>query len=709
MTTAFHLAVQPDGLATLTFDLPDKKVNVFTRTALAELDDVIRRASQQEIKCLVLLSGKKGNFVAGADLDEIAGVTDPAEAEAGARLGQKLFSAWSALPFPTIAAIQGTCLGGGTELSLASDYILVSDRQDLRIGLPETRIGIVPAWGGCARLPRRIGIAAALDIILAGKAVPGKKAYRLGLADRLLPDAAFLTQVRKFAELVLEGGKPRSRAVDLKEMLLEKNPVGRMILFDQARKKVLERTGSHYPAPIRAIEVVKVGVERGLEAGLEAEARATGELAISPVCKNLVHLFRLVEASKRNGDTPPGKTGPISSVAVLGAGVMGGGIAQLIALRTDAPVRLKDLAPEPLASGMAHAAGLFRKLVKRRRLSRVEAKQKMSLLLPTLSYRGFERAKLVIEAIVEDLAIKQKVFSEVAANTSAETILASNTSSLSIDLIGRETPHRERVVGMHFFNPVHKMPLVEVIAGPDTAPEVVGAVADFSRRLGKTTVVVKDGPGFLVNRLLTFYMTEAMWLLDEGHRIEEIDQAMTDWGMPMGPMALADEVGLDVAAKVSHILGEAFGDRLPHPGWLDRLPGTDRLGAKTGAGFYLYQKGKRTEPDSEVYGRLGLTPDAVALEPSKVVERMVLPMVNEAGRCLEEEVVGSAGKLDLAMIMGVGFPPFRGGLCRWADQQGLGGLVEIMTELAKEVGERFEPSTAVTAAAKGGGFYEYFG
>jgi 3-hydroxyacyl-CoA dehydrogenase/enoyl-CoA hydratase/3-hydroxybutyryl-CoA epimerase len=709
LTTAFHLAVQADGLATLTFDLPDKKVNVFTRTALAELDDVIRRAAQQEIKCLVLLSGKKGNFIAGADLDEIAGVTDPAEAEAGARLGQKLFGAWSALPFPTIAAIQGTCLGGGTELSLASAYILISDREDVRIGLPETRLGIVPAWGGCARLPRRIGIAAALDIILAGKAVPGKKAFRLGLADRLLPDASFLTQVREFAELVIEGGEPRSRNIDLKEMLLEKNPVGRMILFDQARKRVLDRTQAHYPAPIRAIEVVKVGIERGLEAGLEAEARATGELAISPVCKNLVHLFRLVEASKHNGDLPAGETDPISSVAVVGAGVMGGGIAQLIAQRTGVPVRLKDLAAEPLASGMAHAAGLFRKLVKRRRLSRVEAKEKMSLLLPTVSYGGFERTELVIEAIVEDLGIKQKVFSEVAENTTEETILASNTSSLSIDLIGQKTSNRQRVVGMHFFNPVHKMPLVEVIAGPETAPEIVAAVADFARRLGKTAVVVKDGPGFLVNRLLMFYMTEAMWLLDEGHRIEEIDRAMTDWGMPMGPMALADEVGLDVAAKVAHILGDAFGDRLPLPAWLDRLSESSALGAKTGAGFYLYEKGKRKEPDPEVYDRLGLTPATEATEPSKLVERMVLPMVNEAGRCLEEKVVGSAGKLDLAMIMGTGFPPFRGGLCRWADQQGLGELVRIMTDLTGEVGERFEPSSALTNATKGGGFYEHFG
>lgn len=706
MTTAFRLDLQADGLATLTFDLPDKKVNVFTGAVLAELDDIIRRASQQEIRCLVLLSAKAGNFIAGIDVEEVAGVSDPAEAEAGARLGQKLFSAWSSLPFPTIAAIQGTCMGGGTELALASDYILISDREDLRIGLPEIRLGIVPAWGGCSRLPRRIGIAPALDMILAGKAVTAEKAFRLGLADRLLPDPTFLAQVRDFAELVLDGGEPRSRSLDLKRLLLERNPVGRRILFDQARKRVLERSGSHYPAPLRAIEVIKVGVERGLDAGMEAEARATGELAISPVCKNLVHVFHLMQAIKRNGEASPAE--PIRQVAVLGAGVMGGGIAQLIAERADLPVRLKDLDPEPLASGMAHAASLFRRLVRRRRLGPVAAKEKMSLLLPTVSYRGFERADLVIEAIIEDLEIKQRVFSELAENISESAILASNTSSLSIDRIGKDTPNRKRIVGLHFFNPVHKMPLVEVVAAPETSTETLATVVGFSRRLGKTPVVVKDGPGFLVNRLLMFCLAEAMWLLDEGHSIEDLDRAMTDWGMPMGPAALSDEVGIDVAVKVARILADAFGDRLPLPDWLDRLPGPGRLGVKTGKGFYLYDKEKRTVPNPELGSLLGLTSGVVRTEPSKVVERMVLPMVNEAARCLEEQVVGSPGELDLAMILGTGFPPFRGGLCRWADQQGLAELQGIMARLAEETGERFRPCGALEAAAGRGGFYASF-
>ena len=708
MSSAFELQIQTSGLATLTFDLPDKKVNIFNRCSLSELDEIIGQTSERrDIKALVLLSGKPDTFIAGADLEEIAQVSDPEEAEAGSRLGQDLFNAWSALPFPTVAAIQGTCLGGGTELALASDFVLISDRPDLIIGLPEVRLGIVPAWGGCSRLPRRIGIASALDIILAGKAVSGRKAFRLGLADRLIPHASFRHHVRDFAERVAAGDRPAPRRGNLKELLLEKNPVGRRILFDQARKKVMQKTGGHYPAPLRAIEVVRVGVEGGLADGLRAEARATGELAVSPVSKSLIHVFRLMEDSK-SGDASA-RAQPIRRAAVLGAGVMGGGIAQLIADKADLPVRLKDLAPEPLARGMAHAAELFRKRVKRRRLTQPEAKAKMNLLLPTLSFSGFERADLVIEAIVEDLGVKQRVFQELAERVPEDTILASNTSSLSIDLIGKHTPRRERVVGMHFFNPVHKMPLVEVIAGPATSSEAVETVAAFARRLGKTPVVVQDGPGFLVNRLLMFYVAEALWLLDEGHAVEELDRAMTDWGMPMGPMALTDEVGIDVAVKVAHILADAFRDRLPLPAWMDRLVDKDRLGVKTRRGLYKYAGRRRTEPDPEIYTLLGLEPAGRNADPGRLVDRMILPMVNEAARCLEEGIVGSSGELDLAMIMGTGFPPFRGGICRWADRQGLSQLQGAMELLAAEVGERFRPSEAWSKAVTAGGLYAAFG
>jgi 3-hydroxyacyl-CoA dehydrogenase/enoyl-CoA hydratase/3-hydroxybutyryl-CoA epimerase len=737
----FRLEVGADRLATLTFDLPDKKVNVFGRPALAELERVLDElAARRDIGCLVLLSGKPGGFIAGADVDEIARVTDPVEAEAGSRVGHRLFGAWSELPFPTIAAIRGVALGGGTEIALASTWRVASDRADTRIGLPEVRLGIVPAWGGSTRLPRLIGIAAALDLILTGKTVSGRQALKLGLVDALLPDARFLDLVRDFARertaramaTAATAAAPttaqappirrsRKRPGGLRGALLEGNPIGRHIVFDQARKQTLEQTRGHYPAALRAIEVVRVGIEDGLRAGFDAEARAVADLAPSPVTKNLMHVFRLTEEAKRERGLPGGEPLPVRETAVLGAGTMGGGIAQLIAAETDLPVRMKDVRNEALAAGMSHAAGLFDRLVKRRRLDAPGMRRKMALLRPTLDWSGFRRVDLVIEAIVEKLEVKQAVFAELAAQVPAGAVLASNTSSLPIRDIRVKTPRPERVVGMHFFNPVHRMPLVEVIVPEGADPAAVNTVFDFTRRLGKTPVLIKDSPGFLVNRLLTFYSIESFWLLDEGHRIEDIDRAMVDWGMPIGPLALTDEVGIDVAGKVAHIMAAAFADRVRLPAWLDRLSEGDRLGVKSGKGIYRYEGRERQDPDPAVYAALGLDPkdprhprnprEASGGDPSleAMADRMVLPMVNEAARCLAEQVVRSAGELDLAMIFGTGFPPFRGGLCRWADQQGLQQIIATLERLEGAVGDRCRPSEALRATAAAGGFYARFG
>jgi 3-hydroxyacyl-CoA dehydrogenase/enoyl-CoA hydratase/3-hydroxybutyryl-CoA epimerase len=656
-------------------------------------------------RCLVLLSAKPKIFIAGADLDAIAGVFEGSEALEGARMGQRLFGAWSALPFPTVAAVRGACLGGGTELALASDFILLSDRQDIRIGLPEIRLGIVPAWGGCTRLPRRIGLAAAVDVILGGKMLRPRKAFDLGLADRLLPDPSFPREVRRFAEQELMHKTRKGRRADLKELLLEKNPFGRKVLFDQARKQVLKRTRGHYPAPLRAVEVIRVGVEQGEKAGLDAEARASAELAPTAICKNLVHLFRLTEEAKKRGSPEGAEPRQVRLAAVLGAGVMGGGIAQIIVDKADLPVRLKDLAAEPLAAGMRHAGSLFAKQVKRRWLSSAEASRKMGLIRPSLDYSGFGATDLLIEAVVENLEIKQRVFAEVAEKVPRGAILATNTSSLSIDSIAQSMPNPGRLVGMHFFNPVDKMPLVEVVVGERTSPEAVSTATAFARRIGKTPVVVKNGPGFLVNRLLAFSLAEAMWLLDEGHTIADLDRAATAWGMPMGPIALTDEVGIDVAVKVARVLEEAIPNRLRYPQWMDRLPEDGRLGAKVQRGFYSYRNGRRTEPDRAVYSLLELRPTAVNPDPSRIVDRLLLPMVNEAARCLDERIVSDAGQLDLAMILGTGFPPFRGGLCRWADEQGVADLQIGMERWAAKLGDRFRPSAAFERVVEARGFY----
>ena len=707
MAQAFTLNVGRDGLATLVFDLPGKRANVIGVEVMEELEGLVPElGARRDIECLLLLSGKPNIFIAGADVDLIAQVEDPQLAEAFTRRGQAVYGAWERLPFPTVAAVRGTCMGGGTELCLASTFVVISDRPDLRIGLPEVRLGILPAWGGCTRLPRRVGIEAALDMILPGKAVSGKRALQIGLADALLPDAQFLALARDFA--LAHRGKERRPAErpDLKELLLERNPLGRKLLFDQARKRTLAETHGNYPAPLRAIEVIRIGIEQGRSAGLEAEARAGAELATSTVCKNLLYLFKLTEEAKKATLAPGGKAREVRDVAVLGAGVMGGAIAQVIAEQAAIPVRLKDIRSEALATGMAHAAERFQKQVERRRLTEVEARRRMALLRPTLVYHGLGACDLMIEAVVESVEVKQAVFAEAAAELPPDAVLASNTSSLSVEAIGSKTPHPERVVGMHFFNPVHVMPLVEVVVAPQTSADAVETVAAFARKLGKTPVRVANRPGFLVNRLLGFYMAEALWLLHEGQRIEEIDHTMVAWGMPMGPVALIDEVGIDVAVKVAHILADAFPGRLPLPPWGDQLPAPDRLGAKTQKGLYKYEEGRRTEPDPHAYAVIPDGGRGGAADPSRLVDRMVLRMVDEAARCLKEEVVGSAAELDLAMVLGTGFPPFRGGLCRWADQQGVGRLVAELERLATAVGERFDPSPALREAASAGGFHK---
>jgi 3-hydroxyacyl-CoA dehydrogenase / enoyl-CoA hydratase / 3-hydroxybutyryl-CoA epimerase len=709
VSSAFELNVEAGGLATLTLDVPGKKLNVFTREVIEELAQVTEQlAGRRDVEILVLLSGKDEGFIAGADIDMIAGLTDPAEAESSTRQGQAVFRAWEELPFPTVAAIRGTCVGGGLELALACTYRVMADRPQDRIGLPEIQLGIIPALGGSTRLPRLIGLPEALDIILAGKTIPPKKAYKLGLLDALLPEASFRAHVRDFA-LEHKGKKRGKEALDVKKLLLSKNPMGRKVVFDKARSSVLERTGGHYPAPLRALDVIRTGLEDGRDAGFAAEARAMGELAITTTAKNLIHVFGLTQEAKKWRGLDGGEPVEVHQAAVLGAGAMGGGIAQLVAHELDVPVRLKDISEDALASGMEEASQLFGKLEQRRRLTAAERRRKMALLQPTLENTGLGRVDVLVEAIVENMEIKQKVLAEVEKLLPEHAVLATNTSSLSVEGIGARTERPERVVGMHFFNPVHKMPLVEVVAPEGVSPEAVNTIFKLSKDLGKTPVLVKDAPGFLVNRLLTFYSIEAMWLVDEGYSIEDVDRVLKNWGWPIGPIALGDEVGLDVSVKVGHVLHEAFPDRLPLPGWIDRLVEAKRLGKKTQSGFYRYEDGKRVEPDPAAYRILGLEPTIENPDPRTIIDRTVLPMVDEAARCLDEGIVRTAAELDLAMIFGTGFPPFRGGLARWADRESIPAIVEALERFAEAVDERYAPSRALRDVAEAGGFYDKYG
>ncbi len=701
-TTAFRIETDLD-VATVWFDLAGEKVNKFSSAVLDQLDEVCARLeAMREVRWVVLASPKPGMFIAGADLEEFTTITTGEAAARFVRRGQEVFTRWSRLPQVTVAAIDGVCLGGGTEISLNCDYRVMSDSPKAQIGLPEVKLGIFPAWTGTTRLPRLVGIPAALDLILTGKTLDGRRAKKAGVVDEVVASAIVVDAARRYAKKM---GRKRGLESDRTHIYLEGNPLARKIVFAKARSSVREKTGGHYPAPFAAIDVMETGFSEGYEAGLHAEVREVAKVAMTPVANNLVRLFFLMEEAKKPRGPEPKK---IVSAGVLGAGLMGGGIAQAIVDKADIDVRLKDINWNALASGMRSAAKIWKKKVERRRLGRVEMDRKLALITTTLDWSGFESIDIVVEAVLEKLEVKQQVLREFEAVARPDAIFATNTSTIPIGRIAEGCARPEQVVGMHFFSPVDRMPLVEVIRGARTSEETVATTASFARRLGKTVVLCNDAPGFIVNRILGPYLNEAGFLLKEGNRVEAIDGAMVAFGMPLGPLALLDEVGIDIAGKVAQILGDAFGDRLPNVGLVERLLEDQRFGKKNGRGVYLWKKGKRDGVDPSLYPLMGVTPRDDS-DRDAMTERMVLSMVNEASRIVDEKIAASAGDVDLAMIMGTGFPPFRGGLLRWADQVGTGWVVERLRELEAKHGVRFKPSPALERlVASKKSFYETY-
>jgi 3-hydroxyacyl-CoA dehydrogenase/enoyl-CoA hydratase/3-hydroxybutyryl-CoA epimerase len=706
---AFDFQLEEDGLGVLTFDLPGEKVNKLSRAVLSELSDLVDRlGGEPRLKSLLVRSGKPGVFIAGADVKEFV-TARPEEVESGVRGAQGIFQRLARLPVPTTAAINGVCLGGGTELALACDYRLMSDSPKAKIGTPEVRLGIFPAWGGTTRLPRVVGLSSALDLILTGKQLDARRARKIGLVDEAVPAPIFEEVARRFAREKIGSAKPPSRRkpLTLADRALEGNPLGRKLVFSKARQSAMRTTGGHYPAPLEALAVVEESWGKSVEAGLDAEARHIVRVFGGPVQKNLLSLyFWTEEIKKETGVADPSvRPLPVRMVGVLGAGVMGGGIAQLAA-DNGIPARLKDVDPKALAGGFAAAAKIWKQSVQRRRMKPREMEAKISLISGTLDYSGFERSDVTIEAVVEKLAVKRTVLKEWEGVVARTAIFASNTSTLPVSEIAAGAMEPGRVVGMHFFNPVHRMPLVEVIRGARTTDEAVATIFDLARKLGKTPVVVKDSPGFLVNRILATYLSEAVRLVREGCAIEYVDRAMTEFGMPVGPIALLDDVGLDVAAKAGDVLQAAFPDRMA-PAGDEALVAAGRLGRKSGRGFYEYDGSKRRGPAREAYAALGATPsDKPPHSRDTVVDRLVLPMVNEAAFCLEDGIVTRPEKLDLAMIFGTGFPPFRGGLLKYADCVGAERVHARLSQLAAQFGPRFAPAPLVARLAeRGESFY----
>ncbi|TFG66930.1 MAG: fatty acid oxidation complex subunit alpha FadJ [Gemmatimonadales bacterium] len=681
----------------LTFDQPGP-LNVLSSTALRSLGTLVAqlesRIANGHIHALVIRSAKPGSFIAGADVREFVALESAAEAKAASVEGQRIFRRLGRLRVETIAVIDGTCLGGATELVLHCKHRVATDRPSTRIGLPEVRLGIIPGFGGTVRLPAVIGLQEALELILSGKPVSAERAMRIGLIDRVLSLHNFARELDSFIELVLSKRvAKRSRERSFSQRLLEGTGIGRRILFSTARKRIMDETRGMYPAPLRAIDVLEAAHGAHVDVAYDLEAEAVGDLLISSEAQSLVRVFLLSQQAKRAlPDDVMEQAGSVRKAAVVGAGVMGGAIAQMIA-SNDVPVVLKDIDQGALDSGLKHAAGLFQKAVSARVFSEEEAGLKLALVSGTLGFEEFADVDLVIEAVVERLPIKQQVMREIEAVVPDDAVLATNTSSLSVAGIGSALKHPERFIGLHFFNPVHKMPLVEVIRPEGADPKALATGLKFVLDMGKTPAVVADQAGFLVNRLLSPYLNEAGRILADGASVQRIDNVLTDFGMPMGPLRLLDEIGFDVANHAGRELGTTFGDRLVPAPILARLMEDGRLGKKNGRGFYLYQHGRSTGVDPTIEGvaRAGL-PAGGSISDEDIRARCLYLMVNEAAWALDDSVVDSADFLDLAMIMGTGFPPFRGGLLRWADTEGVARIRDALARYESSFGVRFTPA-----------------
>jgi len=626
------LDVDSDKIAWLTLDLADSKVNLLGSATMAFLDERLselesRIATGQPV-AVVIRSGKPGTFIAGADVREFARVGGPGEAKAKSAEGQRIFRRLDRLTVPTIAAIDGVCMGGGTELALACDWRVATDRASTKIGLPEVKLGIIPGWGGCVRLPRTIGIQRALKMILTGSSVPADRCARWGLIDRVFTVDHFQDGVGAFAIDVVRGRVERSpRPMSFKDKLLERTGPGRRTLFGAARKQALKASEGHYPAPLEAIDVIERSIDLSIDDALVVENEGLQRVAETDVSQNLVRLFTIGQEAKRA--LPPrvmSQARPIERVAVLGAGIMGGGIAELIAAH-DVPVLMKDIDQGALDLGLRHASSLLRKAGERGVFAPAEVGLKFALIHGTLDYDSFDDVDLVIEAVVERMPVKQQVLREAEEHLRKVAVFATNTSSLSVTELASASSRPERVVGLHFFNPVHRMPLVEVVRTEQACDEALATAFSFVGAMGKTPVLVGDRPGFLVNRLLGPYLNETGYLLEEGAGVAEIDRVLTEFGMPMGPCRLLDEVGFDVAQHVAREMERAFGERMTPSTVIGRLTEDGRLGKKNGRGFYAYTKGKQQGVDRDVQRILGSNS---SVSPADIGDRCLFLLVNNA-------------------------------------------------------------------------------
>jgi len=700
--SAFNLDIE-NRVATLMFDMPNSNVNLLTIKVMQELEVILDELkSSKDIDVLLFKSGKKDVFIAGADISEIETLEDKETSYEVVRNGQIILAKIKLLPFFTVAVIDGACLGGGLELALNCNYRITTENKKTKIGLPEVNLGVLPGFGGTQNLKYLIGKQKALELILGAKMINGKKAQKLKIVDFCVPQGYLEFKIKSFIKNILDD-KERKKIDNrrYKENFLERFAPSLIYYF--AHKEVMKKTKGKYPSALEVVELFKQTDKLPINEALSLEAYAFARLCVTTVSKNLISLYYASEKLKHDAFVAKNiQALSVSQTAVIGSGVMGGGIVWLFS-KIDKIVRLKARSYGSIAASFKHISSAYNAIVKRKRLTLREVELKMGHISYTTSYNGFQGIDFIVEAVVEDTKAKQQVYKELEEIVKDSCIIASNTSSLSITMLSENMQHPERFIGMHFFNPAPRMPLVEIIAGEKTSDETIATAVKLARDAGKTAILVGDCAGFLVNRILLPYINECARLFEEGGSIEHIDKVIEDFGMPMGPFTLADEVGLDVGYKVSKILEESYGERMAIAPILEKLIDMKLLGKKNKKGFYLHHaKNKELNPDLN-----SLQSHNKEFNNDEIIDRTMLIMINEATRTLEEGIVKNASNLDMAMIMGTGFPPFRGGLLKYADAMGIEKVHLSLLHFEEKYGKRYEPSNLIkTMVQKNETFYK---
>jgi 3-hydroxyacyl-CoA dehydrogenase/enoyl-CoA hydratase/3-hydroxybutyryl-CoA epimerase len=719
-----------DGVAVLTLDDPGETHNTITPQLGAELAAALDAADADgRVRAIVLRSEKKDSFLVGANIDYLRTIRFAKDAEEASLEVGRRFARIASSRKPVVACVHGSALGGGFELALACTATVATDDPKTALGLPEVKLGLMPAANGLLRVAERAGLRVAIDLGLTGRSLKPHKALALGLVDEVVAPALALEAACNLAlRLVVQprlrkqlpekraklrhSGRPLARLRNADRLVLEKNAIGRTVLFRRARAAAASETHGHYPAADRMLDVLECYGRKGFGAAAKLEGRLFGELVVSETSHRLVELFFATTAARKdpgveNDERDRAEPYPVTRVGVMGAGLMGAGIA-CVTIQADLPVRLKDTDDGALERGVAYVKGVLDERRRRGSITLLEQEHTFARLTRTSDYADVASAALVIEAVFEDLARKHAVIRELEAVVKDTCVIASNTSSLTIASIAEGSPRPDRILGMHYFSPVHRVPLVEVVRTKDTDPRAVATAVAFGKRQGKTVIVVHDGTGFYTTRILAPYLNEATQLLTEGVSVDAIDGALVDWGFTNGPLHVLDDIGIDVASHVATVIHQAFGDRVRPPAVIGALRADDRRGRKNGRGFYLYGRGRKLEQrvDDTVYDVVRKSHRPARPMPEEISLRCTIPLVNEALRCLDEGILRSPRDGDLGAIFGIGFPPFRGGPFRYVDVLGAPEVLRRTRSLEHRFGPRYEPAPLlVEMARKGKRFY----